>query len=300
MTRFEPLFLLLGAGFFIGLVFPLSHFASVAGTDPLAHIGWSAFGASLVLLAQARTFGGLAGISKPVLRYAVLAGALTYAIPFGALVFVVPQTGTGIPSIFQSLAPILTLGIVVVLGMERPGPIRLLGLALGLVGMLTIVLSRGQISETPLSPVWLLAALVTPAALAVGNVYRSAAWPQGESPIGLAALSFVSAGAMVLLAGLILAVATGDTRTILVPADGLWVTAAQALASGIGYRLFFRLQKIGGPVYLSQISYVNTGVGLAFAVVLFREPVTPQMVIALTLIVIGVSLVNRSFRPKAQ
>ena len=52
--------------------------------------------------------------------YAAIAGQLTFAIPFGMLVVVIPHLGSGIPAIFQSLAPIITLAIVLALGLERP------------------------------------------------------------------------------------------------------------------------------------------------------------------------------------
>ena len=53
--------------------------------------------------------------------------------------------------------------------------------------------------------------------------------------------------------------------------EGWRLMLLQSLVTGIGYAFFFRLQQVGGPVYLSQISYVNTGVGVAFAVLAFRE-----------------------------
>ena len=66
------------------------------------------------------------------------------------------------------------------------------------------------------------------------------------------------------------------------------------MATGIGYAFFFRLQQVGGPVYLSQISYVNTGVGVAFAVLFFGEQLTPWLWLAVALVFVGVALVNRT------
>ena len=69
------------------------------------------------------------------------------------------------------------------------------------------------------------------------------------------------------------------------------------MATGIGYAFFFRLQQVGGPVYLSQISYVNTAVGLAFAVLLFGERLNAWIWLAVALVFAGVALVNRTYTP---
>ena len=39
--------------------------------------------------------------------------------------------------------------------------------------------------------------------------------------------------------------------------------------------MFFRLQQIGGPTYLSQIGYVAAAVGLVVGVVWFKETYPP-------------------------
>jgi hypothetical protein len=48
------------------------------------------------------------------------------------------------------------------------------------------------------------------------------------------------------------------------------------------------------PVYLSQISYVNTGVGVAFAVLLFGERLSLWVWLAVALVFAGVAIVNRT------
>ncbi|MEO5321880.1 EamA family transporter [Mesorhizobium sp. CC13] len=77
------------------------------------------------------------------------------------------------------------------------------------------------------------------------------------------------------------------------PACGWCLIAIQCVATGVGYGLFFRLQQVGGPVYVSQMSYVNTAVGVGFGVLLFGESLSLWIWLALALIVTGVLLVNR-------
>jgi len=297
-ARFEPVLLLFAAGFCIGLIFPFGRMAGEAGIPPLVFAGMSAAGAAIVLGAITLASARRVPLDRPALLYALVAGQLTFAIPFGTLVAVIPHLGSGIPAILQSLAPIVTLAIVLVIGLERPNAVRTLGLATGMAGAIIILVSRNAGSlDAGASFGWYLAALVTPAALAAGNVYRSTHWPAGLGAIPLATLTLAAAAV-----GLGLVVAVQALAGGLLPAGpglraGWWLIASQSLATGIGYAFFFRLQQIGGPVYLSQISYVNTGVGVAFAVLLFGERLSLWVWLAVGLVFAGVAIVNRAHNP---
>jgi drug/metabolite transporter (DMT)-like permease len=273
----------------------LGKLAGAEGMPPLLFAGGSAAGAAVVLGIIATLSGSRLSVDWPTLRYAAVAGQITFAIPFGVLVAVIPHLGSGIPAILQSLAPIATLAIVYALGLERPNAVRAAGLAAGLAGALIILFSRNAGALDVDAPFgWYLAALVTPAALAAGNVYRTTSWPKGKGPLQLATLTLAAAAVGIFL---ILAAAeiAGASMPLAAPlASGWWLIVLQGLATGIGYAFFFRLQQVGGPVYLSQISYVNTGVGVAFAVLFFAERLSPWIWLAVALVFAGVALVNRT------
>lgn len=293
--RIEPILLLLAAGFCIGLIFPLGRMAGEAGIPPLVFAGGSAAGAAIVLGAITLASAQRLPFDRGTLIYAAIAGLLTFAIPFGTLVAVIPHLGSGIPAILQSLAPIVTLAIVLVIGLERPNAMRTLGLATGMAGAIVILVSRnaGPLDvDAPFG--WYLAALVTPAALAAGNVYRSTHWPKGHGPMPLATLTLAAAALGIGLVLALQALAGGAAPVGAALRAGWWLILAQSIATGVGYAFFFRLQQIGGPVYLSQISYVNTGVGVAFAVLLFDERLSLWIWLAVALVFAGVAIVNRT------
>lgn len=294
--RAEPVVLLLSAGFCIGLIFPLGRMAGEAGIPPLVFAALAAAGAAAVLAAVTVASGQKLSLDRRTLTYAAVAGQLTFAIPFGTLVAVIPHLGSGMPAILQSLAPVVTLAIVLVIGLERPNFLRTLGLATGMAGALIILASRNASAVGAEAGFgWYLAALVTPAALAAGNVFRSTHWPKGRGPMPLASLTLAAAalglGLAVLVEGLAGAARPGALEAL---AGAWWLVVAQGLATGVGYAFFFRLQQIGGPVYLSQISYVNTGVGVAFAVLLFGERLSLWVWLAVALVFAGVAIVNRT------
>jgi drug/metabolite transporter (DMT)-like permease len=293
--RLEPVLLLFAAGTCIGLIFPLGKMAGNLGVSPLLYAGMSALGASLVISLVAWLGGSPVTLTRNVLSYALIAGQLTFAIPFGMLVAVIPHLGSGIPAILQSLAPIITLAIVSVLGLERPSLLRIAGLAAGLAGALIILFARNAGALTSSAAIgWYLAALITPFALAGGNVFRTVAWPQGEKPVPLAVLTLAAAALGLLLFMIAAALLSGEVPDIAAGLSHGWhLMLLQSLATGIGYTMFFRLQQIGGPVYLSQISYVHTGVGVGFAVLFFAERLSAAIWIAVVLILAGVAMVNR-------
>lgn len=292
-ARLEPVLLLFAAGICIGSIFPLGKIAVAEGIPSLVYVGATAAGAGAVLAAIARLAGHSLRPDRATLSYAATAGLLTFAIPWTAVVTVMPHLGAGIPAIIQSLAPIATLAIVYVLALEKPNLPRLAGLGIGMVGTLVILFARngGDAAHAPFY--WYLAALITPLVLAAGNVYRTTHWPKGKNPLPLAAWTLVAAalGIAVTLLLLIAMSAMPDVGTGF--ANGWHLIAIQCVATGVGYGLFFRLQQVGGPVYVSQMSYVNTAVGVGFGVLLFAESLSLWIWLALALIVIGVLLVNR-------
>jgi drug/metabolite transporter (DMT)-like permease len=297
--RLEPLLLLFAAGGFIGLIFPLAKLAGQMGVPPLTYAGLSAAGAALVLAVVTKLAGESMPLRRAEIGYALVAGQLTFAIPFGTLVAVIPKAGSGIPAILQSLAPLITLAIVYVLGVERPRLWRGLGLAIGFAGVLLILFARGAGSGAAAGKlIWYLVALITPLALAAGNVYRSLAWPAGSRALPLATVTLAAAAAGLLSLAVVFQL-SGISGGMLTGLGAGWpLIVAQSLVTGIGYAFFFRLQQVGGPVYLSQISYVNTGVGVLFAVAVFGEVLPLAAWIAIPCIFAGIALVTFTGKPE--
>ncbi|MBN9021715.1 MAG: EamA family transporter, partial [Rhizobiales bacterium] len=227
--RAEPVLLLFAAGFFIGLIFPLGRMAGEAGIPPLVFASLAAAGAAAVLAAVTVASGQGLPLDRRTLLYALVAGQLTFAIPFGMLVAVIPHLGSGIPAILQSLAPVATLGIVLAIGLERWNLLRALGLATGMAGALIILLGRNAGAlDADAGPGWYLAALVTPVALAAGNVYRTTSWPAGQGALPLATLT-LAAAALGLGVAVALGALAGGVPAVAGLRDGWWLVVAQAL-----------------------------------------------------------------------
>jgi len=258
--------LLVLTGLFLGLSLPFGKLAGAAGVSPavwafLISIGGGGVLALSLLLAR-RGFAP----SRHKLRYFTITALVSYAIPNLLLFSVIPHLGAGFSGILYTLSPIVTLLFSLLFKLRRPTALGLLGLGLGFAGALLVALTRGEAGR-PAEPFWVLLGLLLPVSLAIGNIYRTIDWPEGAGPIELAAGSNLAAA--LILAAVMLFGTGGLPLEALAAVPGL--ALAQVLAAAAMFAIFFRLQAVGGPVYLSQIGYVAAAVGLFAGTVFLGE-----------------------------
>ncbi|PZN52899.1 MAG: EamA family transporter [Proteobacteria bacterium] len=249
--------LLIVTGALLGLSLPLGKMGTEAG---VAGIVWAfvvSLGAGGVLLIVLLLRGGRVSLTVRRLRYFLVTATVSYAIPNFLMFSAIPHLGAGYTGIMFTLSPIVTLVFSIVLGVRRPNMLGVAGIVTGFVGAVMVALTRGEAGQ-PADLFWVLAALLIPVSLAIGNIYRTVDWPAGAGPIELAIGSHLAA-ALILL-GAILILQGGEAFSPLVQVP--WVVLAQAASASAMFAFFFRLQAVGGPVYLSQIGYVAAAIGL--------------------------------------
>lgn len=279
------LFLLLAVGGLLGLIGNVAKLAAASGWPPVALLLWSLLGAGglLCLLALAR--GEAPSLRRPYLRYYLISGLVSISLPNALLFSAIPHVGAGFASLCLAFPPLLTYVLALALRMEGLQRVRLLGILIGLAGSLILALGKLGSSDSPL--LWVLATLVMPVFLAIGNVYRSRHWPEGARPLQLAP-GMLMAGALLLLP---LGLFGVELRPAWEQAAGAWWLAAEvALFAGM-YALYFVLQKVAGAVYLSQIGSVTAITGAAVAIFLLGEQGSASMLLAALCTTVGVALV---------
>ena len=234
----------------------------------------------------------LNGKSPPVtrkhLRFYFWSGMTAIALPNLLINFSVPHLGAGITALAFAFPPLCTLLIGILLRVERPSLRRTLGIFLGGIGTLMVVLPKdGLPADTSLF--WLGLILLVPVSLGIGNIYRSRAWPQGSAPLPLAAGLLLGAAVELLP---FLPFGAGQ----IIPPDlstGVYVAVAMT-ATTAGYAMFLELQRLSGPLYLSQAGYVVTMTGLLVATGVLGEHVSPWVWAAAAMILSGVAITNRA------
>jgi drug/metabolite transporter (DMT)-like permease len=279
----RPLFLLLGTGAVLGLNFPIGKLAMAAGVTPALWAAVISAGAGLAMLfiVAVTERGDLSRTST--LSFAIISGFLSYVVPNLLTYSVIPKIGSGLAAIMFALSPVVTALLSVVLRVRPPNLLGIFGITLGLAGAGIIIFSR-QLDFSGSTP-WILLALLVPVFLGAGNVYRTMAWPFGASPRKLAA--HTNLAAVPFLAIFIYA----QTGTIdLVPLAAIpSLVAVQLVVSTVMFLMFFRLQQVGGPTYLSQIGYVAAAVGVVIGVLYFGEIYPPHVWVGAGVIAAGIA-----------
>ncbi len=252
---------LLGVGGLLAVSVLISKLAASGGAQMLWFLAFVLTGAGATLTALAIASGQLAD-ARRLGAYATGAG-LFAAVPSAMGYLSVAHVGAAYISLTFAFPVLLTFLIAVPLGMDRATPLRLLAVAAGLAGGLTLAL--GKASGTQADAGWTLLASAIPLILAMGNIYRTRFWPAGAAPLPLAALTMLAGGLAAMPAALTVeGLPSPDARTLHLAATG-------AAVLGLQYLFQFRLQRLAGPVYMSQIGSVAATLGAALAVLVMGE-----------------------------
>ena len=284
-VRESPPALLVLTGFFLGLNFPLGRIASEAGVSPLVWASVLAAGAWVLLSPPVLLLDKRIPVQRVHLQYYLVSSVFSLVIPNTLIFAVIIALGSGFTSILFTLSPIFTLVFSALWQVRIPNRLGIVGIGFGMVGALVVTATRGELGQ-PAGIGWVLAGLCIPVSLAVGNVYRTVYWPDGATPTQLAVGSNFSAFALLALAAICFDGAAAFASLSAVP---IWVFV-QMVVSAAMFSVFFRLQQVGGPTYLSQIGFVASAVALAIGTLLLGERYSLITWFGAAVIVIGVML----------
>ncbi len=262
----NPTFLLLMTGTLLGINFPLGKIAGNVGISPIIWAMIISLGVCTSLLPVLIVKKEFILPKGQTIRYVMISSIISFVLPNILLFSVIPHAGSGYTGLMFALSPVFTLTLATLFHFKPPSKIGVLGIALGLIGAIIVSITRSTSPEAP-PIIWVIAALMIPVALACGNIYRSLDWPPKANPEILAFWSHTFA---LIIYATLLWIKNGTiplNEFTLAPFPAL----AQALIAGATFPFYFRLQKAGGPVLLSQIGYVAAAIGLLTATFLLGE-----------------------------
>jgi drug/metabolite transporter (DMT)-like permease len=213
-------------------------------------------------------------------------------LPNGASYEAARHVPAGLISILLSLVPMFAFPIALLLATDRFSWVRLAGLAVGLGGVLLIVLPQASLPDRAMIA-FIPLALVAPVFYGLeGNVV--ARWgTAGLDPIQVLFGASV-AGAVIALP---LALGSGqfiDPRGPYGAPDLALVLSSFAHAGA--YAGYVWMIGRAGPVFAVQVSYLVTGFGVLWAMVLLGERYSGWIWLAMAVMFVGVFLVQP--RPK--
>ncbi|GGY04837.1 transporter [Litchfieldella qijiaojingensis] len=282
---------LLLVGTFLALSLVVAKLADGAGAPRLTFLMLAMAGAAAVLVGIAALQRQPMALNRRTLEYAAVAGAL-FAVPNALAFLAVRHVGAGFISLSFAFPILITWLLAVWLSLERLRAMRLVGVLLGLAGGL--VLATAKAGGTDGAWGWAALVLAMPLVIALGNIYRTLRWPEGASPVFLAALMML--GGSLTLLPFALSFEPGQLQELTGSTAALRLLLVEVGIFSVLYLFYFVLQKLAGPVYLSQIGTVAALVGTLIAVLALGEAPPPNLGLAGVLVAFGTLLFHRGAR----
>lgn len=224
-----------------------------------------------------------------------LLALLDSVIPFTLIAWSETRIDSGVASVLVSTMPVFTIVIATIaLPDERLAPVRLLGIPLGFLGVVT--LTGGNVLDvTSGSAVGQLAVVAAAACYGAASVYAKILLRTQD------ALSMT--GIKLAVGAVIAAAATGITQGV--PAYGalslegvLALLALGVLSTALAFILYFWLVRAAGSVYASLVTYIVPVFGLLLGWGVLGEEIGTSTAFGAVLITAGVGAVM--YGPAAQ
>ena len=291
MTRgqvigYSSVLIVAGAGW--GVTQPLSKIAVSTGHGHFGLVFWQlAIGAAAFAILT-RVQRKPLPFNRDTMRVYVVIALIGTVIPNSASYQAIAHLPSGVISILLALIPMMAFPMALGLGLERFSFRRLAGLATGLAGVLTLVLPEASLPSASMLA-WIPMALVAPLFYAFEGNYVARWGTAGLDPVR------VLFGASLVGAVLALPLAVGSGQFISpFRTYGMaeWALILSSLIHVVVYSAYVWLIGRAGPVFAVQVSYLVTGFGVMWALVILNETYSPYIWTALGLVFFGVLLVQ--------
>lgn len=214
-------------------------------------------------------------------------GVVANIVPFFLFGFGEQRITSGLAGVLNGSTPLFTLVFAIaLLPQERLSPARVLGLALGLIGVVLVV---GPWDSNPLtsSVPGQLACLGASCCYAIAFVYtRRFVSGSGYPPTSLAAGQLGSAAVLLWLVAPLLARGEMALTGTVVGA----VAVLGAVGTGVAYLLYYRLIADAGATSTSMVTYLIPVVAVLLGVLVLSEPVGWNLFAGAAVVILGVAL----------
>jgi drug/metabolite transporter (DMT)-like permease len=217
----------------------------------------------------------------------VVVGLVNSALPFALYSYALLWISTGLAAIFNATAPLWGALIAWAWLGERLSRTRVLGLVLGFAGVVWLAWDQAGLRS---GAGWGQAAWAVVACL-VSTLCYGFSVSFTKRHLGHAPPMAVAAGSQ-MVAGLALALPAAATWPTAAPSPGAWaaVTVLGLACTGLAYWLYFRLIASAGPSKALAVAYLIPLFALAWGWLFLGEGVTPVMVGAGSVILLGTAL----------
>lgn len=224
--------------------------------------------------------------ARPIL----FVGLLNSGIPFALFAFAVLHIPTGLSSILNATVPLTGALVAWVWLKDRPSGSRMLGLAIGFMGVTLLVVGKTGFAPVPGSTSPMLTLLAMGACLLATLCYGIAASFTKRHLAGAHPLA-TAAGSQL-----------GATLGLCLPTLWLWperalsgtawaaMAAVALLCTSLAYILFFRIIAQAGPSKALTVTFMVPVFALLYGSLFLSETITPWMLVCGLVILAGTAL----------
>lgn len=284
--------LLLATGVVSGLGVSLSRMAAAEAPHPFGIVLWVNIITAMICFTSAFYRGRMPRMNKSLMGVFLL-WALFSSIMGEAVVFWVAQhLQASYIALILVCEGFLVFAFASAMGIEKASWRRLLGFAVGLLGVALVIFATQKLEGS--NPwLWALVALIAPIGYAMRTILVTLKLPDEVDM--LAATGYSSVGAIILVLPIVI------VRDDFIPLHTVFSSGSGVLAlaiilfgivSAAGVTMRVHLIRSAGAVFASQSSFVITFAGIAWGIILLGESLPKEAWIALMLLVIGLLLVG--------
>jgi drug/metabolite transporter (DMT)-like permease len=277
--------------FALGLIWGCSFLFIKLGLEALTPVG-VAFGrlaiGSVTLLLIARATGTRLPRARRTWGHLALVALLFCSIPFTLFAWGETQVSSILAGIINACTPLATLVIVLLaFPEERPTRQRIVGLAIGFVGVLVVVGVWEGIGGGELLGVLACIGAITCYGLAFPLTRRHLV-NTGDGPISIAAAQ-VTLATLFLLPVVVISTLLGSP-VVTGPPSVATILALGALGSGVAYVLNTHIVGVAGGTVASSVTYVTPLVSVAAGALLLSEPLNWHEPVGGAVVLLGVAI----------
>ncbi|MCF6249925.1 MAG: DMT family transporter [Methylococcaceae bacterium] len=213
------------------------------------------------------------------IRYFVLSSLFGFIVPLTATVFALSYISAGEIVLIESLSPVFTIAISMLLGTERVCRKRIIAVILAIIGV-AILFESAKVSHSNLQLTGLTIALAVPLFWAIDYIYVANTWPTDLSTLQVVTGEAATA-ALLLIPFIPLSV---DSYPELSWGSGQIAIVAFVILSFFEGYLYFFLLKRAKAVFVSLASFVGLISGILWSILILAESHSMLTWIALILI----------------
>ena len=285
--------IVMGAGW--GVTMPLTKIAVSEGYRQFGLIFWQLVIAALILGAILAVLRRPLPLGRVPLAFYLLIALVGTVIPNSASYQAAIYLPAGVISILLSMVPMFAFPIALLMGNERFAPVRLAGLVCGMIGVSILVFPEASLPERAMI-VFIPLALVSPVLYGLEGNLVAKLGTGGTDPIQLLCGASV-VGAVIALP---LAWFSGqwiDPRGPWGAPD--WALVVSSLAHALVYSTYVWMVGRAGVVFAAQVSYLVTGFGVVWAMLLLGERYSGWVWGAMAVMFVGLFLIQPRQRETA-